>query len=295
MMQPTSDIFDRSNLISLNRRKRLAEYDKTVDDDSFIVFEASNKDLKSESGAESKIDSEVTDASSHRIEEQETIISDELGLMYLYIQQELCHKRTLQHWLKIEKCRNKLQVMKFFAEIVDAVEYVHSKKLIHRDLKPGNIFLSGNHDGNDDINVKIGDFGLVTSALVPLESPDPDGSSGDSEKTAESPGTYRKSKVHFTGNVGTYLYMSPEQSRRRPYDYKVDIYSLGLIFYELLVPFSTDMERYDVLTKVKSLQFPSDFEKKFSEEVSVSTVNFHLFQYTSFLTLNFPDFLPRNS
>ena len=53
--------------------------------------------------------------------------------------------------------------------------------------------------------------------------------------------------------------MSPEQVEKKPYNHKVDIYSLGLILFELLVPFKTQMERIDTMTKLKKLEFPKEF------------------------------------
>lgn len=53
------------------------------------------------------------------------------------------------------------------------------------------------------------------------------------------------------------------------YNYKVDIYSLGVIFFELLNPFTTEMERYQVLTRLRSNIFPPQFSKKFKNEVSI--------------------------
>ena len=54
---------------------------------------------------------------------------------------------------------------------------------------------------------------------------------------------------------GTYLYMSPERLKRLKYNSKVDIFSLGIILYELIVPFNTEMERYEVnyIQKISSI------------------------------------------
>lgn len=54
------------------------------------------------------------------------------------------------------------------------------------------------------------------------------------------------------------------------YDYKVDIYSLGLIFFEMLVPFSTGMERLTVMTRVRDGTFPDGFIESYPDEVNYS-------------------------
>lgn len=73
--------------------------------------------------------------------------------------------------------------------------------------------------------------------------------------------------------TGTRLYMSPEQVSGKKYNYKVDIYSLGLIFFELLVYFNTDMERIKTLTMLRDYNFPKDFVDKYADEV------FYVFYY----------------
>lgn len=95
-----------------------------------------------------------------------------------------------------------------FEQVCDALEFIHGEGVIHRDVKPENIFLS------DRGGVKLGDFGLVGL----LE-----------EDTL---------KEHLTGKssaMGTALYMAPEQrTDARSVDQRADIYSLGVTFYEML-------------------------------------------------------------
>ena len=56
------------------------------------------------------------------------------------------------------------------------------------------------------------------------------------------------------------IYFSVYQAQSLPYNYKVDIYSLGVILFELLVPFGTDMERSCALMNVRNNKFPEDFQ-----------------------------------
>lgn len=102
-------------------------------------------------------------------------------------------------------------------KIALAVEHVHRRRILHRDLKPANILL----DSADPPNPYVADFG-VAKAL---------GADG---------------QVHHTGViVGTPAYMAPEQAAGVPATHAADVYSLGVILYELLVqapPFCGDAE-----------------------------------------------------
>ncbi|XP_065367784.1 eukaryotic translation initiation factor 2-alpha kinase [Calliphora vicina] len=170
--------------------------------------------------------------------------------VYLYIQMQLCRKECLRDWLRDNKREDRLDfIASIFHQIVDAVDYVHYKGLIHRDLKPSNIFFS------QEGQIKIGDFGLVTDMA---DIPNMITKCGDN--------TGLPSCARHTQQVGTHLYMSPEQLHGLPYDYKVDIYSLGLIFFELLVYFSTEMERIMTLKSLREGVYPKDFPSQHPKE-----------------------------
>uniref|UniRef100_A0A7N8YJM2 Eukaryotic translation initiation factor 2-alpha kinase 3 n=1 Tax=Mastacembelus armatus TaxID=205130 RepID=A0A7N8YJM2_9TELE len=173
--------------------------------------------------------------------------------VYLYIQMQLCRKENLKDWMAqrfLPEHREHNQCLDIFLQIAEAVDFLHSKGLMHRDLKPSNIFFT-----MDDV-VKVGDFGLVT-AMDQEE---------DDEPSALTPAPLL---TRHTGQVGTKLYMSPEQLSGNSYSHKVDIYSLGLILFELLYPFSTQMERVRTLTEVRLLRFPEVFSKNNIQELSM--------------------------
>ncbi|XP_019626481.1 PREDICTED: eukaryotic translation initiation factor 2-alpha kinase 3-like [Branchiostoma belcheri] len=166
--------------------------------------------------------------------------------VYLYIQMQLCQKETLKDWLVLHTPdRDRSDSLHIFHQIATAVEYVHNRGLMHRDLKPSNIFFS--LDGV----VKIGDFGLVTAMDEGVHGEDvvPDVAVGRADR-------------RHTDQVGTQLYMSSEQIAGKAYTHKVDIFSLGLIFFELLHPFSTQMERVRILLDVKKQRLPLPFVEK---------------------------------
>jgi serine/threonine protein kinase len=107
------------------------------------------------------------------------------------------------------------QVLNLGAQIADALDKAHRSGVVHRDLKPGNIMLTGS-------GAKLLDFGLAKS-VAPIASL--------STMTASK----RESPVTAQGTiVGTFQYMSPEQVEGKELDGRSDIFSLGAMLYEML-------------------------------------------------------------
>ena len=163
---------------------------------------------------------------------------------YLYIAMELCESGTLEAWMKRNPKRSQEESIMMFQEICCGVNYIHKKKHIHRDLKPSNIYLT------KDRHVKIGDFGLATNIGKTRAVVAPVGQEPEAHASGQTCG------------VGTPLYMAPEQHSGKLCDEKVDIYSLGLIFLELLVHFETLAERQDVLRKINEEIYIPPFERR---------------------------------
>lgn len=215
---------------------------------------------KIKNGHRRQLSLDLTSVSDLKSKKPNVVVNGTPQKMYLYIQMQLCMKNSLKDWLRANDLQTRNgKTYEIWNQIIEAVHYVHLKGLIHRDLKPSNIFFS--LDGQ----IKIGDFGLVTdmaeSPIDPLTS-----SSSNSNSSTNFDFTNISHKKH-TQRVGTSLYMSPEQSKGLPYNYKVDIFSLGLILFELLNYFNTETERYKVLDDIRKHIFPKEFVDGFEEEV----------------------------
>ncbi|KAM9644972.1 eIF-2-alpha kinase GCN2 isoform 2-T2 [Trichechus inunguis] len=215
------------------------------DSESDIIFD--NEDENSKSQHQDEDGSEK-----NACEESEASVPTE-AVHYLFIQMEYCEKSTLRDTIDQGLYQDTTRLWRLFREILDGLAYIHEKGMIHRDLKPVNIFL------DSDDHVKIGDFGLATDHLAFPADGKQDDQAGDHLIKSDPSG-------HLTGMVGTALYVSPEVqgSTRSAYNQKVDLFSLGIIFFEMSYrPMNTASERIFVLSQLRdptSPKFPEDFD-----------------------------------
>lgn len=129
-----------------------------------------------------------------------------------YIVMEFIDGITLKDYIDSEKVLNWKDAVHFVIQILRALQHAHNRGIVHRDIKPQNIMLL------TDGTIKVMDFGIAKFAR-------------------------EESRTATDQAIGTVHYISPEQARGDVIDAKSDIYSIGIMFYEMLTgckPFDTD-------------------------------------------------------
>ncbi|ODV60018.1 polo kinase CDC5 [Ascoidea rubescens DSM 1968] len=159
----------------------------------------------------------------------------------VYILLEICSHGSLMDLLKKRKNLSEPEVRFMIVQIIAAIKYMHNRRVIHRDIKLGNIFFDA------DMNLKIGDFGLA--AVLPV-------------------GKDRKYTI-----CGTPNYIAPEvlTGKIKGHSFEVDTWSIGIMMYALLFgkpPFqSKDVKLIYERIKSTDYQFPQD--KNVSDEAKI--------------------------
>ena len=143
----------------------------------------------------------------------------------------MCENQTLNELLKRRKTLSELEVQYYIIKLIEALKYLHSLRIIHRDLKLANLFLT------DKLELKLGDFGLA----IKLSK------EGERRKTV----------------CGTPNYIAPEiLDGKTGHSYEVDIWSLGVIIYTLIIgkpPFETpNVKTTYKRVRMNAYSFPND-------------------------------------
>ena len=163
----------------------------------------------------------------------------------VYILLELCSNQTLRELVKRRKRLNELEVQCYTLQIIRALKYLHNHRIIHRDLKLGNLFLTSK------LELKLGDFGLAAKL--------------------EYDGQRRKTVC------GTPNYVAPEiLEKKNGHSYEVDIWSLGIVIYTMLFgvpPFDANDEKI-IYKKIKmnSYKFPDSIKVENSAKKLISSL-----------------------
>ena len=154
-----------------------------------------------------------------------------------YIATELIDGHTLREQLKQKEPISLKEILNVGVQVAEALSAAHSAGIIHRDIKPENVMIR--RDGY----AKVLDFGLAKLS-------EPAGASGGPAMTDPEAATRFQVNTNPGVVMGTVFYMSPEQARGFTTDARTDIWSLGVVLYEMIagrVPFSGETVNHTVV------------------------------------------------
>jgi len=188
---------------------------------------------------------------------------------YLYYIIDYCPGGDLLHYIDSKENLTEKEAKFYIAELILGVDNLHKNNCIHRDIKPENIFIDKYG------HLKIGDFGLSilsNNIMYPYTYKWKDNNDEkNSEKNDIKNINNLKKIIGFT-KVGSLLYIAPEVLENKSYGEEVDWWSVGIIFYEMLVGFTPFFEgtQYEIIEKIKNfkkyLKIPKHIENNISIE-----------------------------
>jgi translation initiation factor 2-alpha kinase 3 len=281
--------------LKLNDRTNNEEFDNSFDpfdrSEPLATVEKLEHPLDSKQSSESGASNRIgffKQPSSGSIEELErSIPPPDLPILKqdftLFISMAI-HPMNLEHYIwgdnpsgesniQIQHCFHTSICVRLLLAIISGIQYVHNQGIVHRDLKPSNIFLSVSQGPRTDyegaiditgcggcpgappgdrkfITPHIGDFGLAAEMST---EPPPTGNT-----LSAKPMTLAMVSSQHT-QPGTAFYIPP--STDRTICTKLDVYSLGVITFELITKFGTKSERGMVLQRLGRGEFPNNFDQ----------------------------------